>query len=194
MANKTKHDKFTVEVLGQIDKSSTATKAKATKAEAPTPVRRKPGRPRKSTTLTPAKKKFIEVYARTDNATEAVRQAFPDNKYSLHGAQVKGSRLLSNDVIKRELAIQQNRMDMLASKAVDKIDNALESDDEDLAFKAGKYVYDQTHGQATKKIEKTVRTVEVKLDLTGVRIGAHYLNTSLTKQPIDGVVVDKSTT
>jgi hypothetical protein len=176
---KTKHDKFTVEVLGQIEQ---------------TKEKRKPGRPlgslgkankkpsryvrpRKVTTLTPAKAKFAQVYATTDNATEAVRQAYPIEaakltKGSLHN---KAFRLLSNDAVKNEILYQQNRMQQLASKAVDKIEDTMDGENEDLVFKASKFVYEQTHGQATKKVEKTVRTVEVKLDLTGVRIGAHYI-------------------
>lgn len=177
MGNKTKHDKFTAAVMRDAKKVRGNTIPSAGEDKKP----RKVGVKRKSIALTKPEQTFVRILGMTDNASEAVRQAYPIEtakmtKASIH---VKASKLLSSDKIKSELALQQQKMDLLAGKAVDKIRQALDSEDEDLSFKASKYVYDQAHGQATKKVEKTVRTVEVKLDLTGVRIGAHYLTTPI---------------
>jgi phage terminase small subunit len=108
----------------------------------------------KKTELTPAKKKFAEVYAKTDNASEAVRQAFESAPLMSQGSiSVKATRLLRNDSVSQEIANQKIKMEKLATKAVEVIGNTLLTDDERLAYDAGRWVYEQTHGKATQRTE-----------------------------------------
>lgn len=60
-------------------------------------------------------------------------------------------------------------------KAKRRIVSLVESGNENIALKASQDILDRTEGKATQKTESVNRTVEVKLDLTGVRIGSHYI-------------------
>lgn len=63
-------------------------------------------------------------------------------------------------------------------KAKRRIVSLVESDNQNIALKASQDILDRTEGKATQKTESVNKTVEVKLDLTGVRIGSHYINPS----------------
>lgn len=67
--------------------------------------------------------------------------------------------------------------DSAVGKAKRRIVSLIDSDNESIALKASESVIDRNEGKAIQKNESTSRTVEVKLDLTGVRIGSHYLPT-----------------
>lgn len=101
--------------------------------------------------LTPAKKKFAEVYARTDNATKAVKVAFKDNNYSSAVAGVKGARLLKNDNISQEIDRQKQRMEKLSGESVDRFGELIRSENENIAFSTGKFIYEQVHGKALSR-------------------------------------------
>lgn len=60
-------------------------------------------------------------------------------------------------------------------KAKRRIVSLVDSDNEQIALKASQDIIDRTEGKATQKTESINKTVEVKLDLTGVRLGAHYV-------------------
>lgn len=60
-------------------------------------------------------------------------------------------------------------------KARRRIVSLVQSSNESIALKAAQDILDREKGKAIQKSESTSRTVEVKLDLSGVRIGAHYL-------------------
>lgn len=60
-------------------------------------------------------------------------------------------------------------------KAKRRIVSLVDSDNENIALKASQDIIDRTEGKATQKTESVNKTVEVKLDLTGVRLGAHYV-------------------
>lgn len=62
------------------------------------------------------------------------------------------------------------------NKAINKVVSLVESEQDSVALKASESILDRQFGKATQKSESVAKTVEVKLDLTGVRIGAHYLN------------------
>lgn len=51
----------------------------------------------------------------------------------------------------------------------------VKSNNESIALKASQDILDRTEGKAVQKTENTSKVVEVKLDLSGVRIGAHYM-------------------
>lgn len=82
--------------------------------------------------LTPAKKRFAYEYARTDNGTQSVLKAF-DNNYTPEVAKVKASRLLTNDNVMTEIEYQKNKLEKLATKAVNRLDSLINSDDEKVA-------------------------------------------------------------
>jgi DNA-binding MarR family transcriptional regulator len=60
-------------------------------------------------------------------------------------------------------------------KAKRRIVTLVDSKNEGIALKASADILDRTEGKAVQKSENINRTVEVKLDLSGVRIGAHYV-------------------
>ena len=60
-------------------------------------------------------------------------------------------------------------------KAKKRVVQLVDSDNEAIALKASDSIIDRVEGKPLQKNETTQRTVEVKLDLTGLRIGAHYL-------------------
>jgi phage terminase small subunit len=86
----------------------------------------------RKSTLTPAKKAFAIEYAKTDNGTQSVLKAF-DNNYTPQTARVKATRLLANDNVLNEIEYQKNKLEKLASKAVDRLDNLIQSDNETIA-------------------------------------------------------------
>ena len=67
--------------------------------------------------------------------------------------------------------------DSAVRKAKRRIVSLVDSDNENTALKAAQDILDRNEGKAIQKTENTSRTVEVKLDLTGVRIGSHYIPT-----------------
>ena len=68
--------------------------------------------------------------------------------------------------------------DSAVRKAKTRIVSLVESNNQSIALKASQDILDRTEGKATQKTESVNKTVEVKLDLTGVRIGSHYINPS----------------
>lgn len=117
----------------------------------------------------PAKKKFALKYAKTDNGTEAARRAFPElagenNRASL---AVKASRLLRNDSVIQDIQLQKDRLQAIASKAVDRLDQIVEQGKEHNALQASQYVLDQVHGRATQTIQTRSEAVVISIDLTG---------------------------
>lgn len=71
----------------------------------------------------------------------------------------------------------------VVKKAKERIATLVDSDNEQIALKASQDVIDRTEGKAGHKDEQVSRTVRVELDLTGVKLGNHYL----TPQQIDGL-------
>ena len=65
--------------------------------------------------------------------------------------------------------------DSAIKSAKQRIVSLVNSDSENIALKASQDILDRTEGKAAIKTEHTSRTVEVKLDLTGVKLGNHYL-------------------
>jgi len=69
-------------------------------------------------------------------------------------------------------------------KAKERIVSLVDSDNENIALKASQDIIDRTEGKAHHKDEQVSRTVHVSLDLTGVKLGNHYL----TPAQIDGAI------
>ena len=60
-------------------------------------------------------------------------------------------------------------------KAKRRVVELVQSSNESIALKASQDILDRTEGKAVQKTENSTKVIEVKLDLTGARIGAHYL-------------------
>ena len=122
----------------------------------------------RKTKLSPAKKKFAQVFAETDNATEAVRQAYPElvESSSPEYLRVKAGRLITNDYIQADIAKQKERMTVIANKAVDKLEDIIENGKEHNSLQASMYSIDQVHGRATQKIESSSTHTFIGIDLT----------------------------
>lgn len=99
--------------------------------------------------LTPAKKKFAHEYAKTDNGRKSALRVWPE--ITPESAAVKATRLLKNANVSQEIEAQKAKMEFLASKAVIKIDQLLESDNENIASQNAWKVYEQVHGKALQK-------------------------------------------
>lgn len=71
--------------------------------------------------LTPAQLKFIEIYIDTNNATEAVRQAFPEYKDATKSKiwnkanATKRSRLIAEEIARRQKDIQNQSKKHIAT-------------------------------------------------------------------------------
>jgi phage terminase small subunit len=124
---------------------------------------------RKTRELTPAQKKFSEVYARTDNGTEAVRQAYPEmaGKSSQNTLRVKAHRMLTNDNVYEDIQAQKQRLEQIASSATKRIQQLVHSEDESIALNSSKFAIEQVHGKATVKIESKSAHVSVIYNLGG---------------------------
>jgi len=104
----------------------------------------------RKSTLTPAKKRFAIEYAKTDNATKAVKVAFKANNYTELSARNKAHRLLTNANVNNEIAIQKAKLEKLSQKAIYKIDQLLDSDNEKIASSNAQFVINKVHPTITK--------------------------------------------
>ena len=103
----------------------------------------------KTKVLTPANKKFVEEYAKTNNGTQSVLKAFPN--VTPESARVKAVRLLANDSVINQVEYQRSKLERIGNRAVDKIEEHVESDDSNVSFNASKFVIEQVHGKAVQK-------------------------------------------
>lgn len=74
--------------------------------------------------------------------------------------------------------------DRAVGKAKRRIVQLVDSDNEQVAYKASADILDRVEGKAIQKNVSTSTVVEVKLDLSGKRIGAHYVNSPTPPQLI----------
>lgn len=69
--------------------------------------------------------------------------------------------------------------DAAVKKAKRRVIELVDSGNESIALKASQDIIDRNEGKAVQKSENISRTVEVKLDLTGVRLGVHAVPQAL---------------
>lgn len=120
--------------------------------------------------LTKGEKKLVDelISNKKLSATEAYIRTHTTNNRA--AAAVEASKALK----KPNVAIY---MDSAVRKAKERIVTLVDSENESIAIKASQDIIDRTEGKATQRNETLVKTVEVKLDLTGVKLGNHYLTT-----------------
>lgn len=118
--------------------------------------------------LRPKTKAFVDELL--NNPKQDIGDAYLKTHKTLskRNASIAGSKLLKKpNVI--------GYKDSAVKKAKLRIITLVDSSNESVALKASESIIDRNEGKAIQKSENTNRTVEVKLDLTGVRIGGHYL-------------------
>lgn len=124
---------------------------------------KKPIKRNRKSELTPAKKAFAIEYAKTDNGTQSVIKAFSGNKYSPEVATVKANRLLRNDNVLNEIEYQKNKLEKLATKAVNRLDSLINSDNEKVATKN---IWNTIHQVQGKPLTKQVNlNADVSIEL-----------------------------
>ena len=101
--------------------------------------------------LTPAKKKFVEVYARTDNGVKAVTEAFPGRNLTYGSKATTANRLLKNVEVVNHIEYQKNKLERLATKAVKKVEQLIDSDNEQIATTNVWKTIEQVQGKAVQK-------------------------------------------
>ena len=107
--------------------------------------------------------------------TEAYIQTHETNNRKV--ANIEASKLLAKPSVQIYKA-------SAVSKAKRRIVSLVDSDNENIALKASQDIIDRTEGKAGHKDGDVSRTVRVELDLTGVKLGNHYL----TPQQVDSLV------
>lgn len=105
--------------------------------------------------------------------TEAYIQTHSTNNRKV--ASDNASKVLSK-------ASVQIYKDSAVRKAKKRIVSLVDSNNENIALKASKDVLDRVEGKAVQKNESISRTVNVRLDLTGVKLGGHILSAPQIEQ------------
>lgn len=125
--------------------------------------------------LTPAQKAFAIAYAETDNATEAVRQAYPHiaEKTSPTSSylRVKGHDLLTNPNVQREIVDRKAIMQANADLASQRIQQIITEGKEHNALQASIFAIEQADGKAKQVTEVQSAHVSVIYDLSGGTAG-----------------------
>lgn len=118
--------------------------------------------------LTPAKKKFAQVYAMTDNASEAVRQAFPEYAKNTSQSAIgfKGHDLLKNPNIINHIEYQRDKLEKLATDAVNRVGELIQSDNEQVATANAWKTIEQVQGKAVQRLETKSQHVTLQIDLS----------------------------
>ncbi len=116
--------------------------------------------------LTPAKKKFAEEYVRTDNATQSLLTAYEGKDITYGSAATIANRLLKNVEISKEIEYQKGKLELLASKAVDRVEGLIQSDNEQIATANAWKTIEQVQGKATQRVETQSTSVNISIDLT----------------------------
>lgn len=127
-------------------------------------------------TLTPKQKAFAIAYAETDNATEAIRRAYPEmaGKYKNTTSsylRLKGYRMLTNDNVKAEIIDRKAIMQANADLASQRIQQIITEGKEHNALTASMFAIEQADGKAKQVTEVKSEHVSVIYDLSGGEAG-----------------------
>mgnify|MGYP006136718815 CR=1 FL=1 len=122
--------------------------------------------------LKPKTKEFVDKLIEDPkiSQTEAYIQTHSTN--SRETARANASSLLTKTNV-------QIYKDSAVKKAKRKIVALVDSGNDNIALKASQDILDRTEGKAVQKTENTSKVIEVKLDLSGARLGAHYVRPEL---------------
>lgn len=122
-------------------------------------------------------KEFVDeiINNKTISNTQAYINTHETN--SRKTASIEASKLLKKPSV-------QAYSNQAVGRAKRRIVTLVDSNNESIALKASESIIDRVEGKAIQRSESLNRTVEVKLDLSGVRIGAHHV-ISANNTPIE---------
>lgn len=115
--------------------------------------------------LTPAKKRFAQEFAKTDNATQSLLTAYEGKNVTYGSAATIANRLLKNVEVSSEIEYQKGKLEKLASRAVDKVEQLINSDNEQVATTNVWKTIEQVQGKATQKVVTENSSVVINLSL-----------------------------
>lgn len=126
----------------------------------------------KTNNLTPARQKFVNHFAATDNGAESIRVAYPEiaEKSSITYQSTKAKRLLNNEQINNAVTMQRQRLQQISSKGIDRLETIITEGKEHNALSASMYVIDQALGRATQTVETKSESITLNIDLTGTGV------------------------
>lgn len=118
-------------------------------------------------------KKFVKEYQKTGNGGKAVIAA---------GYNVKSkesARVIASNNLKRPsvMSALEKNAQLFESAIVDTVKWGMKSDkprQREIGTLNARWGYEILNGKATQRIESKNTSVEVKLDLSGIRLGTHY--------------------
>jgi hypothetical protein len=118
--------------------------------------------------IKPKTKEFVDLMNQDPKLSAAEAYIRTHQTNSRETAAVNASKLLA----KTNVQIYKKS---IVAKAKRKIGILIDSENERIALDAAKDVIDRTEGKAIQKNETTSKVVTVKLDLSGLKLGAHYV-------------------
>lgn len=115
------------------------------------------------------KKRFAQELIRTGNKAESVQRSMPDFAESRNRDMLskKGWKLLQDEVVQHELMVQKQKMQVLGSKALARLEEIILTGKEHNALDASKFVFEQAQGKAKQTVDMQSTSVNLTLDLTG---------------------------
>ena len=118
--------------------------------------------------IKPKTKAFVDLLNDDIGITqvEAYRRLHPIASYNTAASA-------STNLLKKTSVIGYK--DAAVKKAKRRIIELVDSGNESVALKASESIIDRNEGKAVQKSESTQQVVTVKLDLSGARLGAHYI-------------------
>ena len=119
--------------------------------------------------LTDAQKKvFAHTYAREKNGVMSLNKALEmtGKQYTYGTKAVMASNLLKDNNVITEVEKARNRLEMLATKAVTRVEQLLQSENEKIATSNAHFIIDQSIGKAKQVTEIKSTGIQLNIDLT----------------------------
>lgn len=118
--------------------------------------------------IKPRTKAFVDELLRDPSISQTEAYIRTHDTTNRNSARASAAKVLAKPSV---IGYKDNAV----QKAKRRIVTLVDSENESIALRASESIIDRNEGKAIQKSENISKTVEVKLDLTGVRIGAHYV-------------------
>lgn len=118
--------------------------------------------------IRPKTKALVELLEQQPHLSQSEAYRILHPKASIKTSQVQSSKILNKDSV-------QIYSNAVVRKAKLRIGSLVDSGNENIALKASEAILDRQLGKAVQRNENTSTTVRVALDLTGARLGAHFV-------------------
>jgi len=122
----------------------------------------------KTYNIKPKTQEFIDNLLANPNKSIADVYMMNHKTTSRRNASIAGGKLLKKPAV-------IGYKDAAVGKAKRRIVQLVDSNNENISLKAAQDIIDRNEGKAVTKQEITQKTVSVKLDLQGLKLGAHYV-------------------